>query len=290
MPRKVPKKNGQNGHIIDLRAYEYHIAHMPSESELVEDVRKELKGGLSKVDATRVIAAVIKAMKVRSDRVIQFRGSEPFIIIEVKRKDQISRAGQWRDWRPQRAGVAEPSIDTLTPNEERLAAALQAVIAAAGADDEEALKVMRTIGEGIEIPKGAADEAFERVRLRSLGADSELRNAEGGGLSDIEFAARLGLNSRETVRQYREKGRIFAWRRDTRSFRYPAWQIYQGQLLPGLSEVLTVLAGKHLKPFSITSYFLTPSDDLDARPLDLLRDSKLEEVVADAKRYGDIGS
>jgi len=66
------------------------------------------------------------------------------------------------------------------------------------------LTVMRTIGETIEIPQDAEDHAFERVQLRSPGADAELRNAEGGGLSDREFASRIGVRSRETIRQYRD--------------------------------------------------------------------------------------
>ena len=185
----------------------------------------------------------------------------------------------------------KPDIQGLTPNEMRLAEALSAVISATGVGGKEALRVMRTIGERIEIPEDAEDEAFERVRLRSLGADVELGDAEGGGLSDSEFAARMGVSSRETIRQYRGKGLIFAWPKDMRSYRYPAWQIHRRQLLPGLAEVLAVLREKQLEPFSIIGYFLTPSDDLDdARPLDLLREGKVAEVVADAKRYGDIGS
>ena len=65
--------------------------------------------------------------------------------------------------------------------------------------------------------RDTADAAFERVRLRSLGAGDELRNAEGGGLSDAEFAAQLVFVQRETVRQYRENGRIFGWIKDSRS-------------------------------------------------------------------------
>jgi hypothetical protein len=46
-----------------------------------------------------------------------------------------------------------------------------------------------------------------------------------------------------------------------------------------------------LHSLSIIGYFLTPSDGLDdVRPLDLLREGKVDEVVADAKRYGDIGA
>src|SRR5580692_10394231 len=76
----------------------------------------------------------------------------------------------------------------LAPNEERLAVALSAMINAANVDGTEALRVMRKVSEKIALPKVTTDEALERVRLRSLGADDELRDAEGGGLSDAEFA------------------------------------------------------------------------------------------------------
>jgi hypothetical protein len=200
----------------------------------------------------------------------------------VRFKTQRKYEGQIRRTKP----------ESLAPNEERLAEALTAVINAADVDGTEALRVMREVGENIVIPAVTPDAAFERVRLRSIGAAEELRDAEGGGLSDAEFAARLGLGSRETIRQYREKGRIFAWLRDTRSYRYPAWQIHHKGLLPGLSEVLLILTKeKELPPLSVLSYFLTPSDGLDdARPLDLLREGKIPDVVADAQRYGDIGA
>ena len=179
----------------------------------------------------------------------------------------------------------------LAPHEERLAAALSAVINASDVDGTEALRVMRRVSENIALPKLTPDAAFERLLLRSLGADSELREAEGGGLSDAEFAERLGLGSRETIRQYRGKGRIFGWLKDSRSYRYPAWQIHRKELLPGLAEVLAALKEKDLHSLSIIGYFLTPSDGLDdARPLDLLREGKVDQVAADAKRYGDIGA
>jgi hypothetical protein len=179
----------------------------------------------------------------------------------------------------------------LSPDEQRLATALSAVINAAGLDATEALRVMRRVSEEIELPEAAPDASFERVRLRSLGADDELHDAEGGGLSDAEFAARMKIKSRETIRQYREKHRIFGWRKDLRSYRYPAWQIYRNQLLPGLDRVIAVLTEKGLQPLSVISYFLTPSSDLgDTRPLDLLREGQVEAVVAHAERYGEIGT
>lgn len=187
--------------------------------------------------------------------------------------------------------LIDRSPSGLAPDEERLATALSAVINAAGVDATGALRVMRRVSEAIELPKVAPEAAFERVRLRSLGADDELRDAEGGGLSDAEFADRLKIRSRETIRQYRARGRIFGWRKDLRSYRYPAWQIYHHQLLPGLDRVIGILTGKGLKPLAMLGYFLSPSTDLEGvRPLDLLRQGQIDDVVSDAVRHGDIGT
>jgi hypothetical protein len=151
--------------------------------------------------------------------------------------------------------------------------------------------IIRKVGETIEFSEATAEAAFERVRLHSLGADAELRNAEGGGLSDAEFAERLGVASRETIRQYRAKKQIFGWPKGARNFRYPAWQILDHKFLPGLAEVLNILHEKHLSPLAIIGIVLTPMRDLnDNRPLDLLRQGKIARVVAALQRYGDIGA
>lgn len=282
-----------------------HIVHMGSKAELVEAIQKQLKGEVSRADVNRVVTAVFNAINVgpKKDKIVQLRGFGTSRLVKAPKRFGSRALEEVRlakhepvgvpanESKTSRVRVLEPKIEGLAPNEERLAVALSAMISAAGVHGKEALRVIRTIGETIELPSDAEGEAFERVRLRSLGADAELQDAEGGGLSDMKFATGLGLGSRETVRQYREKGRIFAWRKDLRSYRYPAWQIHRKQLLPGLPEVLAVLKEKELEPLSIIGYFLTPSDDLDdARPLDLLREGKVGEVVADAKRYGDIGS
>jgi nucleoid DNA-binding protein len=265
-------------------------------AQLVEAVRRELRGEVSKADASRIVTAVFKVIKtgVRKEKVVRLGRLEVVERRETIGTETPQEAGFQKRVKRSKALTSrslKPAVQELTSNEKHLAEALSAVINATGVGGKEALRVMRTIGETMAIRPDAEDDAFERVQLRSLGADVELREAEGGGLSDSDFAARMGLNSRETIRQYREKGRLFAWPKDMRSFRYPAWQIHRGQLLPGLAEVLAVLKEKRLEPLSIIGYFLTPSDDLeDSRPLDLLRKGNVAEVVADAERYGDIGS
>lgn len=181
--------------------------------------------------------------------------------------------------------------DFLPPRQAKVADAVTAVLAAAELGSRDALRVLRVLGERLPVDEDDRDAAFERVRLRSIGVEEELRNLEGGGLSDAEFAKGLGVSSRETVRNYREKGLIFAWEKDSRNLRYPAWQIHDGRLLAGLADVLSILNRQKRSALAIANYFLSESEDLDnSRPLDLLRENRTEEVKAHAERYGDIGA
>src|SRR5258708_25339489 len=272
-----------------------HIAHMASKAEVVEAVQKQLKGEVRKADVNRVVTAVFNAINVgpKKDKIVQLRGFGTFKLVKAPKRFGSRALEEARfpkhepigvpanESKTSRDRVLEPKVEGLAPNEEQLAVALSAIISAAAVHGREALRVIRTIGEPIEIPSDAEEEAFERVRLLSLGADTELRDAEGGGLSDMEFASSMGLSALGTVRQYREKGRIFPWRQDLRSYRYPAWQIHRKQLLPGLSELLAVLKEKPLEPLSIVGYFLTPRDLLeDKLPLDLFSETTQAETVA----------
>ena len=135
------------------------------------------------------------------------------------------------------------------------------------------------------------EEAFMRVRRRSIGIEDKIKSLEGGCISEAEFTKRLGLRSCQTVRSYRKKLRIFAWNEGKGTFRYPAWQIYKNRLLPGLSEILAILTKKTESCFSISDFLLTESCDLGGRrPLDLLRCNRIGDVRACAARYGEIGS
>lgn len=180
--------------------------------------------------------------------------------------------------------------ETLTPRQAKVADALSAVIEAADIQAGDALHIFRMLGEQLPLEEEDAAGAFERVRLRSIGVEEDLRRLEGGGLSDAEFAKRLGVRSRETVRKYREKGLIFAWEKDSRNLRYPAWQIHEGRLLPGLAGVLAILTAQKRGAFSIGNYFLSESEELGGRrPLDLLREGRLDDVKAHAER-NDVGA
>jgi len=181
-------------------------------------------------------------------------------------------------------------ITSAEPAEAQALRSMRALVRSFGLRPAVQLRVLRKVAE--EVPNDHdLDTEFEAARLDAVGVEEELRNAEGGGLTNAVFAAKLGLKSAETIRTYRLAKQVFAWEKDQRNLRYPAWQIHRGKLLPGLHEVLAVLGDKNLPDLSIISFFLYPSDDLDGKsPLELLRAKNVDEVVAHAKRYGDIGS
>jgi len=181
-------------------------------------------------------------------------------------------------------------ITNAEPAEAQALRSLKALVTSFGLKPAVQLRVLRKIAE--EVPHDHdLDAEFEAARLDSVGVEEELLKAEGGGLTNIAFAKKLGLKSAETVRTYRIAKQVFAWEKDQRNLRYPAWQIYRGKLLPGLREVLAVLGDKNLPVLSIISFFLYPSEDLDGKsPLECLRANNVDGVIEHAKRYGDIGS
>ncbi len=173
------------------------------------------------------------------------------------------------------------------------AAAILALVKGFGMTSSEILDTLRQVGESVAINTEADPEkaAFARVRLRSLGAEEELLQEEGGVLSDASFARAARVNARQTVHNWAAQGKVFTVPRGPRNHGYPAWQIHHGALLPGLAEVLAVLHGAGASPYETLIFFLTPAQALDdKRPLDLLRQGAIGPVVTQAKHYGDIRS
>lgn len=191
-----------------------------------------------------------------------------------------------------------PTAHAQPPPLDQLVRSLNAVLESFGQSPAVELLALRSVAEKrlAEAPAAARGDAelnaqFEAARIDALGADAELRKAQGGGLTGAQFARKLGLGSPETVRSYRLSGKIFAWEKDARNYRYPAWQIHRGQLLHGLTEVLAILREKNLPALSLISFFLHPSEELEGKsPLELMRARQLSTVIDYAKRHGDIGS
>lgn len=139
-----------------------------------------------------------------------------------------------------------------------------------------------------EFEESDAEAAFQEVRRRSTGVEQELLDEEGGSVSAVEFARRLGVDSIEDL----EKAGAIVSVVHRGQTCYPSWQIHHGKLLSGLSEVLAELRSHNHHPWTIISYFITPSDDdlHDGSPLQELRRGRVEAVLAHAQRFGDLGT
>lgn len=135
----------------------------------------------------------------------------------------------------------------------------------------------------------AEEEAKARVLARGVLARKRLEQAEGGSLSSEEVAHLLGLNKRQSVDYHRREKALVAWRTSAGKWRYPRWQFSKHGILPGVKECLRALAADN--EWGAMIFFLSPRYSLDGRrPLDLLREGKVEEVVAAAHRHHHHGS
>ena len=99
-----------------------------------------------------------------------------------------------------------------------------------------------------------------------------------------EAAARLEV-SRTTVYDWARRNTLLAWKSTKRGLRIPGAQILgPGQVVPGLADVLDIVGDSEL-----TWAFLTqewPFEDAAARPLELLRAGRTEEVIGAASGFG----
>lgn len=136
----------------------------------------------------------------------------------------------------------------------------------------------------------AAMKAHREVMRRSAGIEEEMRALEGGELDAPEFAKRLAVEAATLDELARELKILQLPSQEGDRFVYPAWQIHQSALLPGLQKVLTILAEKRTDPLSLAWFFLLPRDTINQeRPLDLLRRGEVEAAVMAAVREGEMG-
>jgi len=99
-----------------------------------------------------------------------------------------------------------------------------------------------------------------------------------------EAAARLKV-SRTTIYDWAERGTLLAWRSTKRGLTIPAEQILgEGRVVEGMDQVVEIIGDPEL-----TWDFLSveaPFTDRTARPIDMLKDGRVEEVLGSAASYG----
>jgi hypothetical protein len=136
------------------------------------------------------------------------------------------------------------------------------------------------------LPPAIRSHPPERVaaaRARTLEAFLEARSAlVADSLSTVEVARRLGVSA-AAVTKRRVAGRLVAFRHRG-DWRYPAWQLADGGLLPGVVEAWQAIP-HHADDLRAVRGFVLPSRHLgDRSPLDALRAGDVA-AVADAASY-----
>ncbi len=131
------------------------------------------------------------------------------------------------------------------------------------------------------MPPVDADEAVRRLDARTrAGAPEPLLTSE-------ELASRAGLRTRQTVHEWRRKGRVIGWQNARRGYVFPAGQLDgRNRPLAGLDRV----AGLFEDGYAAWVWMTAPRPSLDGeRPLDLLRRGEVGRVVEAARgdRQGD---
>jgi hypothetical protein len=131
-------------------------------------------------------------------------------------------------------------------------------------------------------------DPFARAKIRGLTAQSKLLAAEGGCISSHKVADLIGLTP-QAVDKARKKGQYLAFPRGQNRYAYPAWQFDQGHALKGLKDVLQALGDATI--WTKAAFLLGEDSRLDnRRPLDLLRQAKVGEVLAAARSFGEHGA
>ncbi len=157
-----------------------------------------------------------------------------------------------------------------------LAAAADAL---AASDREWRLEVATLAGGASSVIE--ASEASRRLALRTR---EGARDARETLLSSDELAARTGLKTRQSVHDWRRKGRIVGWQNAKRGYVFPTRQLDENDRpLPGLDGVARLFGDG----YAAWVWLTTPLPSLDgAQPLALLAAGEAE-LVADAAR-GDL--
>lgn len=123
---------------------------------------------------------------------------------------------------------------------------------AAAADEDDDLD------ESLWGPDPSDEQLVEARKQAARTVSDALRAALDGALTRSEAAERLGITP-QAVSKRLAAGGLVALRRG-RERRFPAWQFQDGDVLPGVADVIVTYPGS---PLALTHWATTPSHDLD---------------------------
>jgi hypothetical protein len=138
----------------------------------------------------------------------------------------------------------------------------------------------RTLQNKARVKHANVFDPYEAGQLEVM----RLQKSEGGAWSGQDLARLFDL-SFAVLHRRRKEFRIIYWRDARGEFHYPKWQFNPaGAVLHGVDDVLQIF--RSLDEWRVIRYFLNPRRQLDnKRPIDLLRDGKIENVILHARNH-----
>ena len=132
-----------------------------------------------------------------------------------------------------------------------------------------------------------AVEPLAPAFIRGYEAKHKLIEEHGGTLSAEKVGEILGI-TRQAVEKRRQMGKLLALTIGRHGYRYPVWQFNESGSLPGLEQVLSVLAGHD--QWMQTAFFVSRNPRLNNRtPIEMLERGEIERVLDVASVYGEHG-
>jgi hypothetical protein len=164
----------------------------------------------------------------------------------------------------------------------------EAVLQAVAAAPSDFSVLVRALEQAETTEQVRKDEPLLMARLRGIQAKQQLVKAEGGALS-VEEVAKILSMSRQAVDKRRRSGQLIAVNIGRRGYAYPAWQFGENGTIQGLETVLQSLRGHD--EWMQLAFMLNANIRLNGRrPLDELRQGRVEAVREAAKAYGEQGA
>ena len=131
------------------------------------------------------------------------------------------------------------------------------------------------------------EDRMAKAIARGLSVRERMAAEEGGSMFADETGRLLGMTKQSVLNLY-HAGKLLGWRTEKqRAIRFPVWQFVENRRLVGLEEVLAKLnAGGVLDDWGRIGFFLQSHGVVDnQRPLDLLRQNRLDLVLKAAEAY-----
>ena len=150
-------------------------------------------------------------------------------------------------------------------------------------EPEISLKEVFDILEGLMIAQKESDPLL-KAKIKGLEVKQELLFHSGKPLSSRETGNILNM-SRQAVDKRRDRNKLLGLSLAKRGYLYPAWQFENGDVLPGLEQVLEALAD--ISSWGKLEFMLTGDLKLEGfTPLECLKAGQIDRVIEAAKTYG----